>query len=212
MRWIRGPLLFRLKRFLPLDGNGFRQLEGDGALRGEFHVLASRGSGGRKSAARTDARSNRRSLAAAGQAADQRANCRAAAGDNRGALAFTFYRAAIGAGRNCVALPMNFDARQADGQNGFAFKGSLFLRVNDGSVRVRSLGDGCPAFDYDRLGNGGFEFIARLGNFGVNGARQNNGDRSVGRKRDRPRRFRSGFLRHARLVGARLTAVGGWTR
>jgi len=139
-----------------------------------FHVLTSRVPGPQVRPPAPTTRSNRRAPCRLRPSRRSTPQPRATAGDNRGAFAFTFYRAAIGAGRNRVALARSPHG-QADGQNGFALK-FLFLRVNDGSVRVRSLGDGCPALRLRPARKRWLRFIACLGNFGVNGARQNNGD------------------------------------
>jgi len=153
---IGGPSWFSIQNLLTFDGKWFGKLERDRRLRREFDILPSGGARGCKSAARANTRTNGRSLAAASKSADQRADRSAATGDHRGALTLTFLSAAVWTGRDRVALAVNFNAGQTDGQNSFAFEGTLFLGVNDGSRSVRALRNGSAASDHNGFGDGGF--------------------------------------------------------
>jgi len=174
---IGGPSWFSIQNLLTFDGKWFSKLERDRRLRREFDVLPSGGARGCKSAARANTRTNCRSLAAAGKSADQRANRSAATGDHRGALTLTFLSAAVWTGRDRVALAVNSTRVKRIARTASPLKVPLFLGVDDGSRSVRALRNGSAASDDNGLGDGGFKFVARLGHFGTDGARQNHGDR-----------------------------------
>src|SRR5260370_16386628 len=130
---------FSIQNLLTFDGKWSGKLERDRRLRREFNVLPSSGARGCKSAARANTRTNGRSLAAAGKSADQRADRSAATGDHRGALTLNFLSAAVWTGRDRVALAVNFNAGQTDGQNSFAFQVTLFLCLITVSRTLRTL-------------------------------------------------------------------------
>src|SRR5580704_2972663 len=195
---------------LALNCDRFGELERNAGLRREFHVLSTGGARGCKSAARADTGADGRSFAAAGKAADERADCRATAGDDRGALALAFLCAAVGVGGDHEALAANLDARQTNRQVSFAFEGTLFFGVDDRSRNVGALWNRAAAFDDDGIGDGGFKIVTRRGHARTYGRRQHHGDGSACRNDDGPRWFWSGLLRSGRLARALLAAVGGW--
>src|SRR5580704_3095653 len=197
---------------LALNCDRLGELERNAGLRREFHVLSTGGARGCKSASPTDAGADGCSFAAAGKAADERADHCAAASDDRSALAFTLLCSAITAGRDHVALAVNFDARQTNCQIGFTFEGALLFCVDDRSRDVRPLGDGDLARDDYGLGDGGFKIVAGLGHARADGRRQHHGDGGACRNDDGLWGLwsRSGLLRSGRLARALLAAVGGW--
>jgi len=206
----RRPLFIPIEKFLPFDGKRFGKFERDGSLRREFDVLSAGGAGCRESASRADTSANGRTLAAAGKAADERANCRSSAGDDCGSLALAFLPAAVRVGCDHVSLAVNFDARQTNGQDGFALEGALFFGVDDASCNVRVLRNRGSAFNDDGFGDCGFKFVARSGYTRTDRGGQHHGDGSACRYDDGPRGFRSGLLGRDGLAGSLLAAVGGW--
>src|SRR5579859_1042240 len=206
----RRPFFFLIPDCLAFDGKGFGEFERDGSFRRKFYVLSAGGARGCKSTACSDTGANCRAFAASSKAANERTDRRAAAGDDRCPLALAFLRAAVGVGCDHVPLAVNFNARQTDGQDGFALEGALFFGVDDASRNMRVFRNCGSAFNDDGFGDGSFKFVARPGYTRTDGCGQNDRDGSARGNDDRPRGFRSGLLRRCRLVAALLTAVGGW--